>query len=61
MVILVCGQVSVASGGLRQLDASYNSAWLDVEEQDIGQLEWFHPQLGGSVGSRKAPLAAILH
>jgi len=38
-------KVAVASG-LQQIDASYNSQWLEMEENDIRQLEWFHPQTG---------------
>lgn len=43
-------KVTVASG-LQQLDASYNPRWLEVEEQNIGQLEWLHPQTGFAVAA----------
>ncbi|OLQ13139.1 hypothetical protein AK812_SmicGene2880 [Symbiodinium microadriaticum] len=38
--------VAVASGGLRQLDASYNQRWLEVEEHGFTDLTWLHPQTG---------------
>jgi len=40
------GKVAVASGGLRQLDASYNQRWLEVEEHGFTDLTWLHPQTG---------------
>lgn len=38
-------QVQVASV-TSQMDASYNPAWLAVEEHDVTDLKWLHPQTG---------------